>query len=143
MFAVVHVVFGIAIDRVTMFFFFQAEDGIRDLTVTGVQTCALPIFLRTSTQTINFRVGKIGTADRTPSSVVAWSRDTKLATVYAPAQILNGGTERGFITAEKGSHEISVPRACLCTPIHIRQRGRISALSCVFHHSQKGIRPCA
>src|SRR5688572_31847717 len=25
-------------------FFFQAEDGIRDLTVTGVQTCALPIF---------------------------------------------------------------------------------------------------
>src|SRR2546430_4391366 len=29
----------------TVFFFFQAEDGIRDLTVTGVQTCALPIFL--------------------------------------------------------------------------------------------------
>src|SRR5688572_32021873 len=28
------------------FFFFQAEDGIRDLTVTGVQTCALPIWLR-------------------------------------------------------------------------------------------------
>src|SRR3989440_1228563 len=26
------------------FFFFQAEDGIRDLIVTGVQTCALPIF---------------------------------------------------------------------------------------------------
>src|SRR2546430_14642299 len=28
------------------FFFFQAEDGIRDLTVTGVQTCALPILSR-------------------------------------------------------------------------------------------------
>src|SRR2546430_9807936 len=28
---------------VDFFFFFQAEDGIRDLTVTGVQTCALPI----------------------------------------------------------------------------------------------------
>src|SRR5206468_6866371 len=27
-----------------LFFFFQAEDGIRDLIVTGVQTCALPIF---------------------------------------------------------------------------------------------------
>src|SRR5215470_9807940 len=27
-------------------FFFQAEDGIRDATVTGVQTCALPISLR-------------------------------------------------------------------------------------------------
>src|SRR2546430_3396116 len=28
---------------ICLFFFFQAEDGIRDLTVTGVQTCALPI----------------------------------------------------------------------------------------------------
>src|SRR2546430_7342400 len=27
-------------------FFFQAEDGIRDLTVTGVQTCALPILFK-------------------------------------------------------------------------------------------------
>src|SRR2546430_13424013 len=27
------------------FFFFQAEDGIRYLTVTGVQTCALPILI--------------------------------------------------------------------------------------------------
>src|SRR6266568_2501839 len=29
---------------IVLFFFFQAEDGIRDGTVTGVQTCALPIF---------------------------------------------------------------------------------------------------
>src|SRR5579859_2207652 len=29
--------------KILCFFFFQAEDGIRDLTVTGVQTCALPI----------------------------------------------------------------------------------------------------
>src|SRR5256885_6967247 len=28
----------------SFFFFFQAEDGIRDYKVTGVQTCALPIF---------------------------------------------------------------------------------------------------
>src|SRR5258707_5705057 len=28
---------------VSFFFFFQAEDGIRDIGVTGVQTCALPI----------------------------------------------------------------------------------------------------
>src|SRR5256885_4908120 len=30
---------------VFLFFFFQAEDGIRDYKVTGVQTCALPISL--------------------------------------------------------------------------------------------------
>src|SRR5688572_25219356 len=33
------------LSSLTNFFFFQAEDGIRDLTVTGVQTCALPISL--------------------------------------------------------------------------------------------------
>src|SRR5688500_19108231 len=35
----------------TLFFFFQAEDGIRDYKVTGVQTCALPIFRRFKTGT--------------------------------------------------------------------------------------------
>src|SRR5688572_31337680 len=35
-----------AVTLAAFIFFFQAEDGIRDLTVTGVQTCALPISLR-------------------------------------------------------------------------------------------------
>src|SRR5256886_12194031 len=34
---------GVQDERLCVFFFFQAEDGIRDLTVAGVQTCALPI----------------------------------------------------------------------------------------------------
>src|SRR5688500_19190867 len=34
------------------FFFFQAEDGIRDYKVTGVQTCALPIFREQSVVTV-------------------------------------------------------------------------------------------
>src|SRR5256886_2231664 len=38
-----------------MFFFFQAEDGIRYLTVTGVQTCALPI-LRTTMGWVGFKL---------------------------------------------------------------------------------------
>src|SRR5437762_9424900 len=33
------------LDLFFVFFFFQAEDGIRDTSVTGVQTCALPICL--------------------------------------------------------------------------------------------------
>ena len=32
-----------SVDVLIFFFFFQAEDGIRDWSVTGVQTCALPI----------------------------------------------------------------------------------------------------
>src|SRR5699024_2892983 len=38
------------------FFFFQAEDGIRDRNVTGVQTCALPIFTEQVRQRVRERV---------------------------------------------------------------------------------------
>src|SRR2546430_4808652 len=41
-------------------FFFQAEDGIRDLTVTGVQTCALPI----SSGTLGYLFGELGRGTR-------------------------------------------------------------------------------
>src|SRR2546430_6567765 len=45
-----------------LFFFFQAEDGIRDLTVTGVQTCALPISILLSVDTVfnHFRASFVG-----------------------------------------------------------------------------------
>src|SRR2546421_2837850 len=45
------------------FFFFQAEDGIRDLIVTGVQTCALPIYggeYITRVRTKGFVIATIG-----------------------------------------------------------------------------------
>src|SRR2546421_7882123 len=44
----------------TFFFFFQAEDGIRDLIVTGVQTCALPI----SIQPVPARPRLVGDGER-------------------------------------------------------------------------------
>src|SRR2546430_12989471 len=46
-------------------FFFQAEDGIRDLTVTGVQTCALPISPRRPARRA-VRRPRRATADRRP-----------------------------------------------------------------------------
>src|SRR2546430_7440142 len=49
--------FGVARNRV-MKLFFQAEDGIRDLTVTGVQTCALPISERLLRGHPSQRVGR-------------------------------------------------------------------------------------
>src|SRR2546430_7343095 len=39
------------------FFFFQAEDGIRDLTVTGVQTCALPIYEHEDHDAVQLLIG--------------------------------------------------------------------------------------
>src|SRR3712207_73542 len=46
-----------------MFFFFQAEDGIRDIGVTGVQTCALPIYEQGEWVNI---------VDETPVSMNVW-----------------------------------------------------------------------
>src|SRR5256885_11953724 len=37
----------VSVNDISLFFFFQAEDGIRDYKVTGVQTCALPICIGT------------------------------------------------------------------------------------------------
>src|SRR6266852_9233312 len=59
------------------FFFFQAEDGIRDATVTGVQTCALPISCGIDTEKVTLMVWFIGGAFAgLGGALVAW--DTQL-----------------------------------------------------------------
>src|SRR5262249_56885035 len=47
-------------------FFFQAEDGIRDWSVTGVQTCALPIFTTDQDAATRGRYLKVGTPTALP-----------------------------------------------------------------------------
>src|SRR5204863_2460536 len=53
-----------------VFFFFQAEDGIRDLYVTGVQTCTLPISMKCTVDQGHFIV---------ESGLVDWSLDRSSA----------------------------------------------------------------
>src|SRR2546425_4019456 len=48
------------------FFFFQAEDGIRDKLVTGVQTCALPIFASSTVPGSSGQPGTVEDANRHP-----------------------------------------------------------------------------
>src|SRR2546429_6990728 len=45
---------------VSFFFFFQAEDGIRDVAVTGVQTCALPIYFTNLQRQVTFGTSDVG-----------------------------------------------------------------------------------
>src|SRR2546430_11696082 len=54
--------------------FFQAEDGIRDLTVTGVQTCALPICLSPASYSRN-GIGVNVMRKRTSASQASMRRD--------------------------------------------------------------------
>src|SRR5256885_3491125 len=81
------------------FFFFQAEDGIRDYKVTGVQTCALPICaFRTLiggaekdhlATTISYRLNLRG-----PSFNIQTACSTSLAAVHAAARALRSEERR-------------------------------------------------
>src|SRR5256885_16395679 len=56
-------------DDSSIFFFFQAEDGIRDYKVTGVQTCALPIYLRSLPPRAGLPTGHERMAARGPGAL--------------------------------------------------------------------------
>src|SRR2546430_15656905 len=91
------------------FFFFQAEDGIRDLTVTGVQTCALPISLR-----------------REKSSQARAPRPTTSALFGGR---LFGGQERGIAARSRGvdrSEERRVGKECRSrwSPYHLKKKSK-------------------
>src|SRR5256886_8710992 len=71
------------------FFFFQAEDGIRDLTVTGVQTCALPIYAQAPCG-MTFHTRKKSVASR--FSVTPWTR--RGADRRAPVMLLRARSDQ-------------------------------------------------
>src|SRR2546430_7969078 len=64
-----------------MFFFFQAEDGIRDLTVTGVQTCALPISRLTAVQQVVEYIG-VGLHSHVALVLLLIGRGTDVANAF-------------------------------------------------------------
>src|SRR6266545_6077290 len=82
------------IDVLYLFFFFQAEDGIRDKLVTGVQTCGLPILAAREVAvgalgTIYAIGGGDGAAEKIGQAIAGqWSLGTALALlawyVFAP-----------------------------------------------------------
>src|SRR5690606_40961803 len=61
------------------FFFFQAEDGIRDFHVTGVQTCALPISIssRVSSCSRRSRITSRCSGGSSSSASCSWRRCSK------------------------------------------------------------------
>src|SRR5215813_2137773 len=56
-----------------MFFFFQAEDGIRDADVTGVQTCALPISTNLTKKVASILIARTSRRLPPPSGLVGSS----------------------------------------------------------------------
>src|SRR2546430_17005866 len=95
------------------FFFFQAEDGIRDLTVTGVQTCALPI----SSTAVLEQAPVAPLPAPTSSAMVIFENVTK---IYEPDVValrdITFGVDKGefvFIVGASGSGKSTLVRLVL------------------------------
>src|SRR5256886_5412574 len=86
---------------VCVVFFFQAEDGIRDLTVTGVQTCALPIFIGSIASHAQVTTATVYGVVQDPTGAVLPG-----ATVVATNQGTN--LSRESVTDERGEDRKSV-----------------------------------
>src|SRR3989449_1857492 len=81
-------------------FFFQAEDGIRDVAVTGVQTCALPISAATS---LNYPLYQALGADFAVAIATA-PIDTTVVTVH---DVAAGGIRREFRARDRKSTRLN------------------------------------
>src|SRR5262249_57119478 len=66
-------------NHVDVVFFFQAEDGIRDWSVTGVQTCALPISTAMSRAPANPRKPRCGVLPSNTTSNARYGRSTAVS----------------------------------------------------------------
>src|SRR5260221_7698402 len=69
--------FSVALRSTSVFFFFQAEDGIRDHCVTGVQTCALPIFTEMDLDEVLARRPQLALVDELAHTNAPGSRHPK------------------------------------------------------------------
>src|SRR5437764_1555746 len=92
-----------------LFFFFQAEDGIRDTSVTGVQTCALPIYTSELAKNPSPPADQAVAAPATSGSV-----EQRLSSLEDTTQLLNSRVEDRKSTRLNSSHRcISYAVFCL------------------------------
>src|SRR2546421_12548638 len=105
----------------TVLFFFQAEDGIRDLIVTGVQTCALPIS-RLARQHVRF-VHDVDLVTALAGGGVHGTLTQVAGVVHAPVR---GGIELDDVEVHRASPD---PGAGIALPARLTRRPRTAALA--------------
>src|SRR5690606_41056591 len=106
-------------------FFLQAEDGIRDFHVTGVQTCALPISAK-----LAMTEARLMDAHEKPSGELRVTATVGLGANWLTPRIrefieLYPGITVNLILADRRSEERRVGKECRCrgAPAHGRQNG--------------------
>src|SRR6266568_7960738 len=101
------------------FFFFQAEDGIRDGTVTGVQTCALPISVSCPPTAL------LATLDGAPAATGAPRRERPRTAGR------EHGAEQGAARASEGTGRAEHIESSAQDRVWGRQSGTVSYPSCL------------
>src|SRR5206468_9622789 len=94
------------------FFFFQAEDGIRDLIVTGVQTCALPILKRAHAAIENGCDGLIASGDAIALFRSAYPKSTGVVIVSPGIRPAGASTDDHKRFTTPRSEERRVGKEC-------------------------------
>src|SRR5216683_3740023 len=121
---------------IIFFFFFQAEDGIRDLIVTGVQTCALPISQEAVSQALLdvLPFGRADGRDQAPdvADVVIASLDAQevsrcLALLPEQQRLSIVLMDVAGYTARETAEVLGCPRGTVLARVH-RGRRRLAQL---------------
>src|SRR6266478_9681735 len=101
----------------SFFFFFQAEDGIRDLTVTGVQTCALPILANTDVHVVAVGGDGDGFGIGMGHFIHAMRRNLNLTYIVMDNEIYGLTTGQASPTTTEGHKTKSTPRGNVEKPV--------------------------
>src|SRR5207248_8797480 len=100
------------------FFFFQAEDGIRDRTVTGVQTCALPISgveeFKISLPVVAAFLTLIGYSVNDTIVIFDRLREIRGKSTHLTAQMLNDSVNLTMSRSEEHTSELQSPYDLVC-----------------------------
>src|SRR5882762_6167717 len=127
-----------------MCFFFQAEDGIRDSSVTGVQTCALPIFAHRPWSKLR-RVGQAGSSHNEKSDQIptSWVNPGKIGSRPGDGGLTPGLNLRWkcpscspFCLNRYGGMN-TTPSAAKCASESNRERSQIQPCGLATHCGRK------
>src|SRR6476620_6514558 len=97
---------GQILSHCVIFFFFQAEDGIRDIGVTGVQTCALPIS----------RWALAGSGLRWVPTVHADNTSSSLQEAAVVARLVTDLLRGSWVDAEGAEHPLGLDDVLVVAP---------------------------
>src|SRR5256885_6495892 len=95
-----------------LFFFFQAEDGIRDYKVTGVQTCALPICTALSTRALSPDCALYGVEPEAGNDGQQSLRAGRIVHIETPKTIADGAQTQH--RSEEHTSELQSPCNLVC-----------------------------